>query len=777
MMTGLNNNWQFTENWTEAFMRNEGVFPTVRLPHTVKEVPYHYVDDKSYQMICGYRTIINITESLAYKRVFVHFEGAGHIATVYLDGHELVTHKCGYTAFEAELTDYVKRGQDHVLAVRLDTTENGEVPPFGFVIDYLTYGGIYRPVWLDIREKTYIDDLFIYTPQLDEAVIKVSVDPYQHKVEKKIEILDSEDNVIKRYVGKDDEIRLKFENVRPWSPESPVIYRCRATVGKSVREEEFGFRTVEFRENEFLLNGSKYFIRGLNRHQCYPYLGYAVSDSLQVEDARILKEELGCNSVRTSHYPQSKAFIRACDHLGLLVFTEIPGWQHIGNDAWKQQAMENTREMVMQYRNHPSIYLWGVRINESQDDDEFYRQTNDIAHTLDPSRATGGVRYIENSHLLEDVYTYNDFSHNGKTPGVKKKNKVTKEKKPLLITESNGHMFPTKSFDYIEKRQEHALRHARVMNDAMADGEHVGSYQWCMFDYATHKDFGSGDRVCYHGVMDGFRNPKLAASVYASQQDEKPVLEIGSSMDIGDYPGGMLSKVYAFTNADSVKLYKNNDFVAEFSQSEFKAMKHGPLLIDDTIGELLKTNEGFTGNKEKLLHDCLKSAAVHGISSMPLKDTAKMGYAMLRYHLKYSDGVALYGKYVGNWGGEATVWRYDAVKNGEVVASKTLKPNCRLHLEAKANTAVLTEGETYDMAAVRVRILDENDTVAVYAQLPVSFECSGPVELVGPNVVTAEGGMTGTYLKTTGETGEAILTVKAGDLAPVQLRFEIRRAN
>lgn len=105
-------------------------------------------------------------------------------------------------------------------------------------------------------------------------------------------------------------------------------------------------------------------------------------------------------------------------------------------------------------------------------------------------------------------------------------------------------------------RQEHALRHARVLDTAYADGEHAGCFGWCMFDYATHKDFGSGDRICYHGVLDSFRNPKLAASVYASQGGEEPVLTVSSAMDIGDYPAGQIGTVYVFTNAERVDLYK-----------------------------------------------------------------------------------------------------------------------------------------------------------------------------------------------------------------------------
>ena len=108
------------------------------------------------------------------------------------------------------------------------------------------------------------------------------------------------------------------------------------------------------------------------------------------------------------------------------MFTEFPGWQHIGDDAWKAQALENEDEMISQYRNHPSVFMWGVRINESKDDDEFYKATNFLAHKTDSTRPTGGVRCIKNSNLLEDVYTYNDFSHSGKNAGSLDKIKVTK---------------------------------------------------------------------------------------------------------------------------------------------------------------------------------------------------------------------------------------------------------------------------------------------------------------------------------------------------------------
>ena len=158
---------------------------------------------------------------------------------------------------------------------------------------------------------------------------------------------------------------------------------------------------------------------------------------------------------------------------------------------------------------------------------------------------------------------------------------------------------------------------------------------------------------------------------------------------------------------------------------------------------------------------------------MPFIDKIKLAWIMLRYHKTYADAVDLYSRYVGNWGGDATVWRIDAVKNGVVTASRTLTPSADLKLEVKTSSTVLKEGDTYDMAAVRIRILDGNGATAVYAQLPVSFRTEGDIELVGPSIATAEGGMTGTYVRTVGNTGEGRLFINVPGLDPVEVNFEV----
>ena len=771
--------WEFVPEWFDGFALGEGVGEQVRIPHNVTEMPLHYSDHEAYQMVCGYRHTIVIDEALRGKRHFVQFDGAAHIATVYVNGVELMTHRCGYTAFRVDITDQVRYGADNIIALKLDTTENPAVPPFGFVIDYLTYGGIYREVWLESKNERHIADIYLTTPNLNQLNVQVTA-VNAESCTYVTQLLDVAGRLLltQKNPASAGAFALIYPEAKPWDLDTPTRYICRVSLvspeGEVLdeKEDKFGFRTAEFKANEFLLNGKPVFLRGLNRHQCWPYIGYAATESLQREDTRILKEELGCVIARTSHYPQSQHFIDECDRLGLLVFTEIPGWQHIGDESWKEQAIENVKEMVLQYRNHPSVILWGVRINESQDDNDFYIKANAVAHALDPSRATSGVRFIKQSHLYEDVYAYNDFSHTGKNAGVEPKKAVTSDvTKALLISENNGHMFPIKSYDTWERRQEHALRHARVQNDAAADGEHVGCISWCMFDYATHKDFGSGDRICYHGVMDAFRNPKPAAYLYAAQQEKEPVLFITSSMDIGDYPAGTIGDVYVFTNADEVALYKNGDFVTNLNKGQWKGLPHGPMVLDDRVGCLLESKEGFPKEKANLLRGALNAIGKYGLAGIPKTEMAKMGYAMVKYKLGYKDAVALYGKYVANWGGEATVWRLEAIDSGRVVKTLTVCPSAKLHLEVTASARVLRERDTYDMAAVRVRILDENGNPAPYAQNPVKFTLEGPLELVGPDLATAEGGMTGTYVRTNFHKGAAKLTVSSPGLESVTVDF------
>lgn len=766
MDIAFNNDWLFTENFDAGF--DEAV--SVRLPHTAKEIPYNYINCRDYQMVCGYRKIFTAPGDWQGKKLILRFDGAAHEATVFCNGERVGYHACGYTAFCVDITDLVRLGGENVIDVRLDTRESLNIPPFGFVIDYLCYGGLYREVTLKVKEPEYIKEVLIENTGLREIRVRIASECGSLVTD----IVDNSGAVISSAVGKAFELNVPEAEL--WSVDSPALYTARVRAmrgGECVDEKRlrFGFRTVKFKSDGFYLNGERLKIRGLNRHQSYAYVGYAMPRSVQELDAEILKNELGVNAVRTSHYPQSQHFISRCDELGLLVFTEIPGWQHIGDEDWKRQAVKNTDEMVRQYMHHPSIMLWGVRINESQDCDELYRRTNAVAHTLDSGRQTSGVRYIEKSRLLEDVYAYNDFSHCGDNAGLKPKKSVTAKKhNGYLVSECNGHMFPTKAFDDERHRLDHALRHAKVLDAMYADDDISGIFPWCMFDYNTHQDFGSGDGICYHGVMDMFRNPKLASAVYASQSEDKPCCVVSSSMDIGEHPAGDIGRVYVFTNADCVRLYKDGVFVREFapSREEYPALPHPPVIIDDFIGELLITQEGFDEKTAAAVKECLLAVAKFGPSSLPPKILAKFARLMLLKGFKFSDGVELYGKYIGNWGGEATKWRFDAVKGGKLICSVTRSPGQRVHLEVSTSKTKLCEGDTYDAAAVRIRAVDEHGNLAPYWQESVILKCSGPIMLIGPEIISLKGGSGGCYVKTCGSSGSAELCVN-----DIKIKFEI----
>lgn len=779
-----NRDWEFTAEYKEELLEKESVAETkpVVLPHTVVETPFHYFDESIYQMVSGYRKVFVPDRAWKEKQVILTIEAAGHLAEVYLNGKKIKEHAGGYTAFSVDMAPYLKFDEENILVIKVDSRESINVPPFGKVIDYMTYGGIYREVYLDILDKICIEDVFVKTRRISAKTYELSAE---------ILCLQQKEDALRVTLLEEDGTPVctlnrswqQISGITEWHPDMPRLYILRTELihddkVTDVLDTRFGFREAVFQKDGFYLNGKKFKLRGLNHHQSYPYVGYAMPESMQKFDARVLKWELGVNAVRTSHYPQSQHFINACDELGILVFTEIPGWQHIGNTVWKKFAMEHTREMVLQYRNHPSIILWGVRINESMDDDEFYAMTNRIAHDLDSTRQTSGVRYIWKSHLLEDVYAYNDFSHRGNNAGCLKKRKSTPDrKKGHLISEYNGHMFPTKSFDCEEHMTEHMLRHARVMDAYYGEKDIAGGFGWCMFDYNTHQDFGSGDRICYHGVTDMFRNKKPAGELYYAQQDKEPVLEVFSSLEIGEHPGGYIDAVYMATNADSVRVYKNDRLVTElFAQNtEFFRMPHGPLVIREFIGDSLCTEEGFGKGKAKAVKKVLLAAKKHGITKLPLSAKLTAARCRVQYGVSYDQLVNLFGRYVSDWGGTATVYRFEAVKDNEVVKTVEKSPMKEKQLTVQCSHTELTENNTYDVAAVRFRMESEKHNLLPFCQDIVTLSTEGPVELIGPEAVSLRGGMGGTYVKTLGRTGEAKLILQAEGLEPVELNFTVMK--
>ncbi|WP_407426414.1 glycoside hydrolase family 2 TIM barrel-domain containing protein [Treponema sp.] len=758
----LNNDWEFSSEFSQELTQNGSTadFEKVRIPHSFTETPFNSFSTDTYQKNALYRRTFITENGWEGKKILLTLEGAAHESEVFLNGKSLAVHKCGYTAFSVDLTENLApSGSKNLLAIRVDSRESLNQPPFGFVIDYMTYGGIYRDVYIEIKNPVYIENVFVKTKGIEYTADVKIAGINQTEIEKYriINTLKKAENA-PLSTNPDEQIRL-------WSVDEPYLYILETSLFDSdknlldTKQTRFGFRDILFDESGFYLNGQKIKLRGLNRHQSWPYAGYAMPKNMQRDDADILKYELGLNEVRTSHYPQSHYFIDRCDETGLLVFTEIPGWQHIGNAEWKDIAVENVRQMIIQWRNHPSIFIWGVRINESLDDDEFYTRTNADAHELDSTRPTGGVRFLRNSSLLEDVYTFNDFSFFGENEGCLPKKKVTKTKKGYMITEYNGHMFPTKTFDCEAHRTEHALRHAKVLDAVAARSEISGSSGWCMSDYNTHKDFGSGDYICYHGVLDMFRNSKMAAKVYQSQQCADitgDVLEVTSSMDIGEHAGGARGDVYIITNADSVKMYVNDIFIKEYSieQSPFKNLLHGPILIDDYIGHRLVDEDGIKEKYSVPMKAMLFALQKYGVDKLPFKYILKGLGLWIRRVTNPGKLRDLYGKYIGNWGGQAVKYRFDSYRNGKLVKTLTKTPAKQTFLKLESKRTTLIEEESYDVAFVSLKAADENGNVQPYCQEAVLLEVEGSIELIGPKAVSLKGGMAGFYVKSCGKKGE-----------------------
>jgi beta-galactosidase len=696
----------------------------VTLPHNAVELPFAYFDERAYQRPFTYTKSFDADPAWAGKVVSLVFDAAMANSVVLLNGAELVAHKDGYTPFEARLTGKLKAGRNE-LTVKIDGSENPSIPPFGGRIDYLTYAGIYRDVWLKVAAPVSIGAVKIETPNAlaPTKSVHARVDlsnPGNAAVSGTLTAT-LRDATGKTLATRSEpaaaRILIKFDglaDIALWDVDAPNLYSLDVTLGEDSLTTPFGFRTAEFTTEGFKLNGKPLKLRGLNRHQSFPYAGYGLGRTAQERDAEILKHELHVNIVRTSHYPQSPWFLDRCDQLGLLVFEEIPGWQHIGDKAWQAESIENVRRLITRDWNHPSIVIWGVRINESQDNHDFYVETNRLARELDPTRQTGGVRYITDSELLEDVYTMNDFilgneEQGGNRPrtALRPISETTGLQKPVpyMITEFGGHMYPTKSFDQEQRQAEHVRRHLEVLNAAYGDLGISGAIGWCAFDYNTHKDFGAGDRICHHGVMDMFREPKFAAYAYASQCEphEEVILQPVTFWARGERNIGGTLPLIVLTNCDEIELIYGNHPPKRVQpdREAFPHLPHAPVIVD---------RRHFTS--EEL-----------GLWGMEWLDVKIVGY-------------------VG--GKPAKEIRYAA----DPVAH-------RLEVVSDSPT-IAAKGK--DSVRILVRALDQAGNKLPFLLDPVSIEVEGGAKLVGPSVVPLRGGSTGFWLESTGTPGP--ITVK-----------------
>ena len=611
----LNLNWYFKPSFDVTDINNTSVegFEKINLPHTVKELSYNCFSHEETAMVSTYMRKLTIPQEYAGRRAILVFDGVMARYELYVNGQKVTEHRGGYSRSFADITKFLGAGENTIVMM-VDSTENPDIPPFGHTIDYLCFGGIYRDVNLYLAQELWIENVLVrYDLNGNEAVLypEIQADnagaPFDAEVT--VELRDQAGGLVKHYTqtvsfaaGHSSAVMEKVSagTITRWDMEEPCLYTVLITVKKDASTQDtktvrVGFRTVECRADGFFLNGKKHKLMGLNRHQSYPYIGYAAPARVQKKDADILKNYLHLTVVRTSHYMQAEEFLDRCDELGLMVFSEIPGWGYIGGEEFKQVSYQDVRDMITTQFNHPSIFIWSIRINESADDDEFYTKTNEIAKSIDTTRATTGTRCIKNSHLIEDVYTYNDFIH--WTHEVKHYRELVlcnqqavtglDHKVPFLVSEYCGHIYPPKPFDGEERQLRHAQIHARVQNANFAREDALGAIGWCAFDYQTHGDYGSGDKICYHGVMSMFRTPKYAAGVYRSQVDPEKeiVLEPCTLFARGENDDNKPIPFMVCTNADYIDVEAYGRKIGRYFPSQvYSSLAHPPIMVDNDPG-------------------------------------------------------------------------------------------------------------------------------------------------------------------------------------------------
>ena len=412
---GFNRGWLYNNTDNASFSGksyNDASWTAVCLPHSNINVKHMFLTGGStsgsgaeWQFISWYRKHYTPPSQYSGLRFLLEFEGVGTVATVYVNGTQVGTHQGGYTPFTLDVTSQIVTGQDNVIAVQVDSRYANGIPPEGSGIDYCTFGGMVRNVRLIVVNPLYTDWNFVSMPNCSTAgctpggivtsqVRVVNTSASQKSFTAVTSVVDGSNNVVATGTGSGTVaangtavITYKTSSAVThfWSPDDPFLYTVYTQLqdGSTWVDElndRTGFRSIYFgntsSNGKFYINGTALKLRGVNRHETFPYIGRAAAARLQRKDADILKYDLGCNLVRCSHYTQAPDFIKRCDEIGLMLIQEVPGWSYIGSSSWTALLMQDLKEMIYRDRNRPSVISFGVRVNESADNDALYKPMN-----------------------------------------------------------------------------------------------------------------------------------------------------------------------------------------------------------------------------------------------------------------------------------------------------------------------------------------------------------------------------------------------------------------
>jgi beta-galactosidase len=732
-------------------------FEAVTLPHTVVPLSWQEWDPAAWERVWVYRKHFDAAP-FSGRRVFLDFDGAMTLATVTLNGIPVGEHLGGYLPFSCEITGALQPA-GNVLAVRLDSGFNLNVPPdrptpaASASVDFWQPGGIYRDVRLRMVPEVFLADVFAKPVNVLDAaarlvMVQVTVDAAvvpsgvsSGTVEVAVSLRDEDRTVaagrasvaITEPGQATATVTLTgLGEVALWDVDRPRLYHVVTTLladGQPVDENRvrIGFREATFALDGFYLNGRRVKLFGVNRHQFFPFAGGAMPGRVQAADARIIRQELNCNMVRCSHYPQSPAFLDACDEIGLLVWEEAPGWGYLGDAAWLALASRDIGQMITRDRNHPSIVIWGARLNETPGDSAFYASTNELAHGLDDSRPTAGAMagMRLTTDYQQDVFAENDYSSVTGPDGAKQPSlepPVDGVGRPYLVTEAVGTLSGPARFyrrtDSQAVQQGQATAHARVHAIVAADPRYCGLLAWSGIDYPSGAGGNVYRGVKYTGVVDLFRELKPGAAIYRAQVDPRvrPVIapafywDFGPSSPVASLPGAMIC-----ANLERLEVYVADAHFASVTPDAglYGSMAYPPSFVD-----------------------------FRGVEGSSLPDL-----------------------------------RIDGYLGSELVASRSFSSDPSLDLLWMAADDDEISGDGVDATRVAFRAVDRYGAPRPYVTGSVTLSVSGPVVLVGqsPFDFAAAGGVGAAWIRSLpGSAGDVAVSASHPVLGQAMARVRVR---
>lgn len=575
-----------------------GNWEKINLPHTPFVEPLVVLHQ--WQGICYYRKILNVSKKEIDKQLWLEFEGAMHLADVWVNGQHLIQHSGGYTPFVVDVTGMLHADRGNEILVRLDNRNNPLIPPGKPLetLDFCYYGGLYRDVNLIVKHPVHITHpimanevagggIFVTYPYVSkqEAEIKVKtqvsnkVGTQRHLTirhtlyewskkkgrGKKVALVEST-LVLAAGTTQHHTQQFTVNNPKLWYPDSPALYVLRTEVmdGRKVTDCEdtrIGIRRIEMtREKGFVINDKPLKLEGSNRHQEYPYVGNAISDQAQYRDMYQIRDN-GFNTVRLGHYPQDPSVLEACDELGLLVIEPIPGWQFFNKaQGFVDHTYKDIRDLIRRDRNHPSVIMWETTLNESWPPKSWKDQAVRIAHEEFPG---------DQCYTSGDTYGYDGFDvcYNDWREGYNRPNTTSK---PGFIREYYDYEF---GGHYSTTRVTRGDGDYALMQNAWnAQWSHnryrayylwtIGGAVWSMYDYNR----GCCDNICYSGLADLFRLPKFGLLYFRTQMKEGTFTPAGPmTYEVfinSHWLEGSSDTLQVYGNVDEVKLQLNGRVIA-----------------------------------------------------------------------------------------------------------------------------------------------------------------------------------------------------------------------